>query len=713
VRETVEAMATGQAALGGYAMAAYEAGKAIYAASTYDMVGAMQSAMKAKEIAANITAFTADRLKRGVANVTTTYEETLKRLTAKAPDVPQAGEDDLGTREPRDREGERRRKEREESLRRARQQRLENEVADAALAYKTETEALERQYEERLISLSEFVEKSIAAEDKLLKAREANFRAAIEEARRVARERRMTEEELQAHIGDIEIRAKEARQERAAKEAELLRRRRAERENQDEINELHRRANNIRSGLRDTNERREQRAITAERRAFEDRRRRLDAELTLAGRNVERQAEVTREIMKLGAERQVFEAEAGVRMHNARQQDLEDLARYQDELRDIYDRIKEIERRSEEGRLEEFERASRDRVGIIQRRAALALKFAEADMNARVEELERERDRRVALELDGSKRLQITEAYDRLIEAELMRHLEEKDRIRREKKRDLERADPRSGRSLFGDEFAEARDQGMSALGSIAVTASSVLGELSAQAGNFKSFMVEAFGAVGDAVGHAARSYVLFGTAGTSLRKFAAETIASVVQMSAVKALFEAAEAAAMYALFYFTGSAKFLKSAKEHGLAALLYGGVALTGAGIGRVVAGNAFREGAGAGSAAGGAFASGGSASFDRDRDTYSRDSRGRGEGGSYWERTVARLMERSNQALEANAAALNRNSRAVEGLEAVPEDHIVRRTLQREPEIAADAAVSAINSNPVEYGRKLAPALGVAS
>ena len=76
--------------------------------------------------------------------------------------------------------------------------------------------------------------------------------------------------------------------------------------------------------------------------------------------------------------------------------------------------------------------------------------------------------------------------------------------------------------------------------------------------------LTQTFGQVADAVGNAVHSFVLFGTAGGSFRKFAAEVIASIAQMAVVQAVWELAQGFAMTALAWFTGNPKYAASATD-----------------------------------------------------------------------------------------------------------------------------------------------------
>lgn len=98
------------------------------------------------------------------------------------------------------------------------------------------------------------------------------------------------------------------------------------------------------------------------------------------------------------------------------------------------------------------------------------------------------------------------------------------------------------------------------------------------------------FDQLGQAVGQAVHSFVLYGNIGTSIRKVTAEVLASVAQMAATKAIFELAEGFAVLALAFF-GIPNAGPSAAAHFKAAALYGIVAGIAAGAGRAIAGNSF--------------------------------------------------------------------------------------------------------------------------
>lgn len=118
--------------------------------------------------------------------------------------------------------------------------------------------------------------------------------------------------------------------------------------------------------------------------------------------------------------------------------------------------------------------------------------------------------------------------------------------------------------------------------------------------------MTEAFAGLGQAVGQVVQSFVLYGTAGASVRQVTAQILAGVAQQAAVKAVFELAEGFAALALAFF-GIPSAGLSANAHFAAAAIYGTIAGVAAIAGRVVAGDSFSKQAG--SASGGNGSSGG--------------------------------------------------------------------------------------------------------
>lgn len=127
------------------------------------------------------------------------------------------------------------------------------------------------------------------------------------------------------------------------------------------------------------------------------------------------------------------------------------------------------------------------------------------------------------------------------------------------------------------------------------------------------------FSQVAQAVGEAVRSFVLFGSAGGSFRKFAAEVIASIAQMSVVQAVYQLALGLAALALTWFTGNPKYAKAAGGHFASAAMFGMIGGVAAIAGRAVAGDSFKQQTN--TATGGASASGGQGTSTAGGSVYS--------------------------------------------------------------------------------------------
>lgn len=101
-----------------------------------------------------------------------------------------------------------------------------------------------------------------------------------------------------------------------------------------------------------------------------------------------------------------------------------------------------------------------------------------------------------------------------------------------------------------------------------------------------------AFQGLADAAGNAVEAFVLYGNAGTSVRKVTAQIIAGVARQAAVKAVYELAEGLAALALAFF-GMPNAGPAASAHFAAAAIYGSIAGIAALAGRAIAGNEFNK------------------------------------------------------------------------------------------------------------------------
>lgn len=340
--------------------------------------------------------------------------------------------------------------------------------------------------------------------------------------------------------------------------------------------------------------------------------------------HVRAQTELNNQLKIFKEQRVTIEANGNREIDEKRQEDLDNERKYAGELADIKQRISDIERDAAAevirlmvlhfARREDIIRAQRDLdladEAARHQRAAASISAQQGEVDEQIRIIERHLK---SLKIGTTEEI---EQYERLI-AEL-----EKLRIKRdalntqqgaEKSRSdtrqrgindqadaaLERENPLSTRSLFGDSFKEQFDAFKQAaieagkpisdlranIEALAQSAADAFAQMSADTGNFASFAGEAFGTLAQGLGQIVESYVLLGETGPAvLRKLLAQILAHLAAEAAVKAIFELAEG---FALLFFDPVA-----AGAHFTAAALYGSVAGVAAVAGRAVAGDLFK-------------------------------------------------------------------------------------------------------------------------
>lgn len=244
------------------------------------------------------------------------------------------------------------------------------------------------------------------------------------------------------------------------------------------------------------------------------------------------------------------------------------------------------------------------RARLIKAQFRLRQQDLEADRKAAKQQIDdEEHDAIERAKLTGDferRRFEIEKTFRERRRAADLQFRAERRALTEEEQRELERADPGSGRSVLGDVFADVSKATGSTLQGLLATGQDVFSQLSAQSGNMRDILVSAFSAIGQAVGDAAQAFVLYGNAGTSIKKFAAQVIAGVAAMAATKAIFELAEGFAALARGIF-GNPKAFAEAAMHFKSAAIYGAVAGVAALSGRAVAGNSFSDSKGTAAAA----------------------------------------------------------------------------------------------------------------
>lgn len=233
---------------------------------------------------------------------------------------------------------------------------------------------------------------------------------------------------------------------------------------------------------------------------------------------------------------------------------------------------------------------------------------------------------------------------------------------------DLEKKQKREQQDPFGlghvKKGAGDADWELGAGGGLLTGISAGIGGLQAQMPVFQQvgeMLAGTFNQIADAVGNAVKSFVLFGTAGGSFRKFAAEIIASIAQAAIVQSIYELAQGLAMLALFHFTHNPKYAKSATTHFASAAVFGAIGGVAAVAGRVVAGGSFANDSGGGDGGGG---NGSSNSSANDRTNYNGQFSGFGNSSTPAGRMIAVMGQ-----LEETAHALHTK------ITSMPADHVV--------------------------------------
>lgn len=116
----------------------------------------------------------------------------------------------------------------------------------------------------------------------------------------------------------------------------------------------------------------------------------------------------------------------------------------------------------------------------------------------------------------------------------------------------------------------------------------------------FGNMATQTFSNIAQGVGQAYEAFILFGTGGEGIKKFAARMIASLAAMAATNAVFEVAMGLSKLALNYFWPDPALTKSAAMHFSSAAAFGLVAGVAGIAGRALAGNSFAGGGGGGNA-----------------------------------------------------------------------------------------------------------------
>jgi hypothetical protein len=336
---------------------------------------------------------------------------------------------------------------------------------------------------------------------------------------------------------------------------------------------------------------------------FARRIKRLSDEIIIRNQHNQDVSELNAELQVLEQERQNAAEETDRATEQGRQADLGRARSYRDQLASVYAGVAEITFELRERVIAALRRGLGNERQIIDEENKLAVAREQLRHTQVVGAIQENIDRLEALARKralNAQELKELKAHREALKAESDLTRSNQEEIERQRKIDLELSDPISGRSLLGDIFADTVSATGSTLQGLLATGQSVFSQLSSQAGTMRDIMVSAFSAIGQAVGDAAQSFVLYGNSGTSIKKFSAQVIAGVAAMAATKAIFELAEGFAALARGIF-GDPKAFAEAALHFKSAAIYGAVAGVAALAGRAVAGNSFKDNRGTASAA----------------------------------------------------------------------------------------------------------------
>lgn len=476
---------------------------------------------------------------------------------------------------------------------------LEIELKAVQRHYDEEVDAARRAFESRTDSTVQFIARTIAAEQELLRTKQRIFaaeRAEIESDRLPERERLIRLAELQQKELDaiaehnrriLKLREEVGRQEdKAIREqfAAAIQQYRAHQERLFDIAEVGRKrrdaADRAAAERGDTSfEDAERRATDRERQAFDTREQLLRDELVTVGDNIAEREKLQDRLALLAEERAAFEEEASRRVQAAVDQDVERFERYADARRALQDAIRKSQIEAEEAAIRA---RSQSRNPVVQDLAQFQR------INLERERLQQEHVRRLE-EIDARRRAAIEAGVragvDRA-QAELM--------ARQQANAAIENEEARHNAELLALEEEKRR--------------------IVPQPGDiFNTALQDAFASFSQGLGNIIEQLILTGEfSGTAMRQMTAAVLAGLAKQAVVEALFNVAKGLAALANPFTAWQAPgYFAAAKAFGLVAAAAGLA-------GRAVAGNSFQRAGGrgaAGSASGRESADGGGQQQDR--------------------------------------------------------------------------------------------------
>lgn len=511
-----------------------------------------------------------------------------------------------------------------ETRRRIRLLELEAERAEAIARQRINAENIF--FEQRKTSLKDFTDFQIKEEEIVLEKKKAVFAAERLEAEKLGKGRdlalgQIRLKELQAEI-DFQDKRNQllANQQREELEATKAHRQALlDIQEQADDAELARLEEFQRQGFVtafDVASRREEIEAATRRRRREE----LETQLKEAGENREERQRILDDLKKFDAESAAATEDAERRKREALQETADAYRDYKLTILDALEATREAVRDAAAIALTRLSaRVFLTERQRIERQFAIDKSLLDAEKRAsdlRIENAEREAvEKAKRAGAVGEKLLEIEKTFNALRLAEQKRFEQEKRKLEEDRKAALERTDPNSTRSLFGDTFAdfdEALRAGAAAsevavsrltvvLGSFGTAAAEHFANASAHAGNFISILLDGIDQIIAGLGDMLQNWVLLGETGSAaFRKLIASTLAYYAKTFLIKALDNVAEgfsnlakAAAAAAGGNLVSAALYKAAAVQNFISAAKYGLAAAGTAIAGRFAAGDSFKQ------------------------------------------------------------------------------------------------------------------------
>lgn len=345
---------------------------------------------------------------------------------------------------------------------------------------------------------------------------------------------------------------------------------------------------------------------------------RLQDEIKIRKRHNQDVSEQNAELRALEQERQNAAEETDRAIEKGRQDDLEGARSYRDRLASIYAGVADVILELRSRVIDVLRRGSASERQIIAEENRLTLAREELRHTQAVRDIQENIDRLEALEKRrqlNARELAELKAHREALKAENDLNRSNQEEIERQRRVGLERANPNSTRSLFGDTFADAAETIRAAaaaadvaistltvtLGSFGAAAAEHFANASAQAGNFISTLLNGIDQIIAGLADMLGNWILVGEIGSgALRKLLASTLAYYAKTFLIKALdnigegfSNLAKAAAAAASGNFASAALFKAAAAQNFISAAKYGIASAATAIAGRFAAGDAFRQ------------------------------------------------------------------------------------------------------------------------